>query len=118
MERFLEKINQLLGSFYGADRLNKHLALVAIFLFIVSQIFSSSLFMIVSILLYILLIFRIFSKNFSKRFAENQKYLELLVRIGSTSKDIRTVYERSRSVKKVKCPNCKKKIEGSEIRKF
>lgn len=100
----------MLEGIYGADLLNKHLAFLAVALFIVSQIFVSIFLMIVSIIIYLLVVFRIFSKHTSKRFSENQKYLEFVHRIRSTIKDIDTVIERKKSSKTVKCPNCRHKM--------
>ena len=99
---------------YGADAYGKFLSTVVIILLVV-EIFTTSVSLraclnILTLAMLVYLYFRMFSKNYSKRYAENQKYLEV-------SAPIRTFVQRQKShavqrknYRLYKCPECKQMV--------
>lgn len=69
------------GRYGGADKLNTHLMYLLFVLAVVEIFTGSKPIMVISLLLMIYIYFRIFSKNIYKRYAENQKYVQLIAPI-------------------------------------
>ena len=111
--RMFQKLGQKFRYFmygrYGMDPLGNFSLWAAIILMIIGLFTGSSLLYTLSILLLVWCYFRMFSRNQSKRLAENDKYMEIkdkffgLFRGGSrTHRDKNYAYFR--------CPNCKQKV--------
>jgi len=99
MDKMRYGLQRLMQGRYGSDQLNMVILISGIVLEIISSLFGWTPLYIVSLLFLIVAIFRVFSRNISKRYAENQRYLRLLGEL----KILKThhIY---------KCPNCKQKI--------
>lgn len=69
------------GRYGGADKLNSHLMYLLFILVIIELFTGSKPLMIISLFLMIYIYFRMFSKNIYKRYAENQKYVQLIAPI-------------------------------------
>lgn len=105
-EKFIQFMQ---GRYGGADKLNTHL-MYLLFILAVIEIFTGSKpIMVISLLLMIYIYFRIFSKNIYKRYAENQKYVQLIAPI---TKKV-NFFKRKRQDKThkyYKCPTCKQVV--------
>ena len=108
---FWQKIKQSLASFmlgrHGADNLGMFTLIAGLVLSILSSILGSGLLSTLGLILYIITLFRMFSRNNDKRNAENRKYIELT---SNWKTKIRQFFKRiknSRDYKFFKCPNCK-----------
>ena len=69
------------GRYGGADKLNSHLMYLLFILVIIELFTGSKPLMILSLFLMFYIYFRMFSKNIYKRYAENQKYVQLIAPI-------------------------------------
>ena len=109
----MNKLRDWLSNFmygrYGMDPLGNFSLWAAIILMIIGLFTGSSLIYFLSIVLLIWCYFRVFSRNQSKRLAENDKFMEIKDRIvgvfrgGSrTRKDKNSAYFR--------CPHCRQKV--------
>ena len=76
-----EKLNKFMYGRYGNDELNQFIFKLVIGSLIISLLtksisYISDIFYYISICLAIMVYFRIFSKNFNKRYAERQSFLD------------------------------------------
>ena len=102
-------IRFLQGRYGGADKLNTHLMYLLFILAIIVLFTGSKVCMILSLLLMFYIYFRMFSKNIYKRYAENQKYVQL---ISPITKKV-NFFKRKRQDKThkyYKCPTCKQVV--------
>lgn len=95
---------------YGTDELNRFL-LTMILVMILCNIFLRSSFLVwAQLILLILSYLRMFSKNTSRRFRENQSFLNLRFQTGERLKNIKPRFEEARKYKIFKCPDCGQKL--------
>lgn len=109
-----EKFMRFMQGRYGVDQLSKAMLITGLIVILLSSFFTrtgaGTLFYFLGWILIIYCYFRIFSRNISKRYAENQAYL-------AKTYKIRTFFQRQKNSlnqRKVyhiyKCPGCKQKI--------
>ena len=81
MDKLKEKLSRFMYGRYGSDRLNIFMVIVLLVCAVINLFVRTGYFSVLltswEFLLLILIYYRMFSKNISKRYAENQKYLEL-----------------------------------------
>lgn len=110
MSNFKQKFFQFMQGRYGGDKLNYALLILYIIVLIVNMFINSIILVSLSVLLFIYIIFRMFSRQVYKRANENRifvKYLDKFVGFFTYN------FSRIKSLKtKVycKCPNCHAKI--------
>ncbi|NLJ89603.1 MAG: hypothetical protein GX323_01770 [Clostridiales bacterium] len=108
--RLRDRFYQFMQGRYGVDQFSKFLTYGGIILMIISNFFGGLLLNSLGLLMVIYAYFRMFSKNISKRYQENQKYLHY----ASIIKRSLNVYKRRFAERKThrifKCPSCKQKI--------
>ena len=104
-----EKLQRFMWGRYGNDRFNQFLMIVALVCLALS-FFGLRIFYVLALALLVYVYYRMFSRNIPKRYAENQKYLQM-------TRGIRTFFYRQRNMitqRKThhiyKCPSCKQKI--------
>lgn len=109
-----ERIQRFMAGRYGADQLSKTLSTVVLVSLILSM-FSGilpvlSIFYWVGLGLMIYSLFRTFSRNTSKRYEENQKFLNMRYK-AAVKKDAAKKRWAQRSVYRFyKCPGCKQRV--------
>lgn len=96
---------------YGTDTLNYVLLILGVIILILSEYWGSQLFMTVAIAVIFITYFRMFSRNISARYAENQKFMAWIspLRKFYQKKFSNNVakFENRKTHKFVKCQNCK-----------
>lgn len=100
---------------YGLDNLGKFSLVIYLALMIIINILARSplnirAVSILNILAYIfffLILFRILSRNIPKRYAENQKYLNIKYKIVRYFSNIKVRFRERKTHIYKKCPNCK-----------
>lgn len=105
-----EKFYRFMQGRYGADELSKFLVGVGMAMVILNILTKNFIF---SLLFWICLIysyFRMFSKNYSARYAENQKFLDLKNRLKYKWENHKKVREQKKIYHIYSCPYCKQKI--------
>lgn len=135
--KFLYKLQKFMYGRYGIDDLYRfllyiYLILVLLNLFLNNQIIAWIEFVIATITIY-----RVLSKNISKRRRENTKYLEIkkkclkpFINIKRNLSDRDHIYKkcrcgttlklslpRKRGIKHAKCPDCKRRLAFLTLRK-
>ena len=105
-----QKFAKFMYGRYGMDELSKFISYVALALLIVSMLLgqsSKSAIFIIALVLLVFTYFRMFSKNFEKRRAENMKYLSFKRPVTERAKLRRDKWTQRKEFKFFKCPSCK-----------
>lgn len=109
-----EKIRQFMQGRYGIDQYGRFLLGAALVAIVLSMFFSRS---IVGLFLdytgLVLLVYsyvRVFSRNISKRYGENQKYLEKTQKIRNWFLREKNLMGQRKEYHIYSCPGCKQKI--------
>ncbi len=105
-----QKFAKFMYGRYGLDELSKFLSTASLVVLVVSMFLAQTgktAFFLVAIALLIYSYFRIFSKNYEKRRAENAKYLNFRQPIMDKIKLRREMWAQRKEFKFFKCPSCK-----------
>ncbi len=109
-----EKIGRFMAGRYGNDKLNQFMMAVflgcAVLNLFVRNAYVSTVLNSWEFLLILLVYVRMFSRNISKRYAENQKYLALENRLRRFFGQKRYLMQQRKEYHIYKCPGCKQKI--------
>lgn len=104
-----ERFNVFMQGRYGIDQLNSFLMIVCIGCFVISIFIQSSIIVFVAYATWLIVIFRMFSKNIYARNRENEKYLNLFSPV-SRFLELKLMNRQDPSHKYFCCPNCKQKV--------
>ena len=119
------RFQQFMYGRYGMDQLNRFLSTVALIILVVSMFIRRPIVEIVALALLFWCYYRMFSKNISKRAAENQKYMNFRYRAVCFFKKGRTGgsasfaqkqaqrkvhHEQKKIYRFFACPNCAQKV--------
>ena len=105
-----EKFYRFMQGRYGSDDFSKFLVGVGMAMIILNLLTRSSIF---NLLFWVCLIysyFRMFSKNYSARYAENQKFLSLKNQFKYKLENHKRLREQKKIYHIYSCPYCKQKI--------
>ena len=109
-----EKIGRFMAGRYANDKLNQFMMAVflgcAVLNLFVRNAYVSTVLNSWECLLILLVYIRMFSRNISKRYAENQKYLALENRLRRFWGQKRYLIQQRKEYHIYKCPGCKQKI--------
>lgn len=107
---FLNKIKESIRRFMigrnGSDELAFALLIAALVLSILSSILNSGILSLLSMVAYVFCIFRMFSKNVSKRYSENQRYVDAKRKATTSVSQAWIRLKNIRKYKYFKCPEC------------
>ena len=104
-----EKFYQFMQGRYGVDQLNSFLMIVCIGSFIVNIFLGSLVLTIVAYASWLVVIFRMFSKNIYARDRENEKYLNFFSPLSRWLK-LKLMNRQDPSNKYFSCPKCKQMV--------
>ena len=96
---------------YGWDPLNLFLLILGLILYVVDLFVHSSLLYVLYFVCIVLAIFRMLSKNYARRRAENTKFMTLAGPAIRWFKLRRTIH-RDREHRYFKCPNCGQQLRA------
>lgn len=105
-----EKIQRFMIGRYGADELAKAQSIAALILLFLSMFSRLGIFYWLAIALMIYSTWRMFSKNISKRYAENQKYLNYRYQMTVKWNRFKKHLAQRKIYRIYKCPQCKQKV--------
>ena len=109
-----EKFLRFMQGRYGVDQFSKGLLIAGLVVVLLSSFFAGgragSLFYLLGWVLIIYCYFRIFSKNVSKRYAENQKYLAKTYKIRTYIQQQKNSLAQRKAYHIYKCPGCKQRL--------
>lgn len=105
-----EKLMRFMQGRYGVDQLSRFVMGAAVVVLIVSMFSRSPVWSVILLALIFYCYFRMFSRNISARYAENQKFLESTAGVRKKW----ATFKRDMSIRKThhiyRCPGCKQKI--------
>lgn len=110
MNRFRERVSVFMQGRYGMDQLGKVLSYITMIALVLSMLFQIYILYLIGAACIIYSYFRMFSKNISKRYNENQKFLNWRYKLICNYNKYKNQF-RDRKVHAIfKCPNCQQKI--------
>ena len=102
---------------YGGDQFSRFLSFALIVLIVLNFFLRRRILGLLAWAVLIYMYFRIFSKNIPRRYAENQKYLQVRARVlglfgrsGGSGRSFKEEAEYRKAYKIFKCPSCGQKI--------
>lgn len=105
-----QKFAKFMYGRYGLDELSKFLSTISMLVLIASLFLTQTVKTVVfaaAVALLVYAYFRIFSKNYEKRRAENKTFLERRQRITERFRLRRDMWKQRKEFKFFKCPSCK-----------
>lgn len=104
-----ERLIRYMQGRYGVDTLNTHALYLVIFLLILNIFFNNFIIMIIGYALWLIILYRMFSKQIYKRYNENEKYLNMIKPLSMFFKLQKTRLS-DRQHKYYRCPQCKQMV--------
>lgn len=101
---------QFMQGRYGADQMGQMLSAVSMVFLIISLFSRNQAWFLLAVIGIVYNYFRMFSKNISKRYAENQKYLKMTVGIRRKLASWKSQLAQRKIYHIYRCPGCKQKI--------
>ena len=137
--KYYQKFYNFMRNRYGTDLLEKDLMKFYFILIIIDWFVNSYVLLGLELLLFIIIIFRFFSKNIKKRRKENDKYYKIKEKLKKPFKNISRNYKDrndyiyrkchkcktilrlplppKRGFRYAKCPKCKERVKVFTLRK-
>ena len=104
------KLMQFMQGRYGADQMGQMLSAVSMVFLIISLFSRNQGWFLLALIGIVYNYFRMFSKNISKRYAENQKYLTMTAGIRRKIASWKSQLAQRKIYHIYRCPGCKQKI--------
>lgn len=95
---------------HGSDELNLTLLFSGLFASIIGSFSGLGILSLLGTALYVWCLFRMFSRNNEKRYAENQKYLQFRKNFTVNTKQSWVRLKNSKQYKYFKCPQCHSRL--------
>ena len=95
---------------YGVDSLSRFLSVILIAVILIGMFVKIPLSGLISLALLIVLYFRMFSRNIPKRYAENQKFLQIRDNLLGNFSNFGSNMSQFKDYHIYKCPQCSQKI--------
>ena len=105
-QKMRQGLNQMMIGRHGADELSMALLIAGLALSMLSRLFGSALLNLLGLAAYIFGLYRMFSRQHEKRFAENQRYLGFFGRFTERARQFAARQRNRKSFKYFKCPQC------------
>ena len=105
-----EKFRRFMTGRYGADQLSQFLMIAAVVCMFISLFSRQGIFYWFALALIIYSYFRMFSKNYTKRYQENQRYMKYYSRVQTFLWKKKSELKTRKTHHIYKCPNCRQKI--------
>lgn len=110
LERLRNAIRVFMIGRHGSDQLSLALVITGLILYFILLFTGIPLLNVLSVILYAIAIFRMFSKNNAQRNAENQKYLDLVYKVTTSVRQFINRQKNGKQYKYFKCPQCKTRL--------
>lgn len=110
MGKFREKFARFMYGRYGMDQLSRFTSYVSLILLVITLFNNNIVLYTIAVAGLIYTYFRIFSRNISRRHAENERYLKVYYRIRGKFNTFKARMQDRKTHKIFKCPSCSQKI--------
>lgn len=105
-----EKMQRFMSGRYGFDDLSKVYLAVTLILLVLSMFTKYSIFYIISLVLLVYMYSRAFSKNVTKRYEENQKFLNFRYQRTVKWNNLKKQMAQRKTHRFFKCPQCRQTV--------
>jgi len=105
-----QKIQRFMAGRYGADQLGQVIMGISLVLLVISMFSRWNIFYVLALGLMIYEYYRMMSKKVSKRYEENQKFMNLRYRAVVKWNQKKEHFRQRKIYHFYKCPSCKQKI--------
>ena len=105
-----EKLHEFMNGRNGVDDLSNVFVVLILVCMVLSMVTKIGIFSIIAFVLLIWMYFRIFSRNTSKRYEENQKYLNFRYDLTRKLQRRKERRAQSRDYRFFDCPTCKQTV--------
>lgn len=105
-----ERLQRFMAGRYGADQLSKLYLGIAVVCMVVSLFTRWNLFYLVGLLLLIYVYYRMFSRNISKMYAQNQRFLNFRYRAVAKWNNRKKERAQRQIYRFYTCPGCKQRV--------
>ena len=105
-QKFKNGVRNFMIGRNGADQLSMAMLIAGIVLSLLTSITKLVIFNFLGLIVLILTIFRMFSRNLEKRRAENQKFMHFRASFGTNAKQLMNRLKNMKKYKYFKCPQC------------
>lgn len=110
MNRFRQSFSRFMYGRYGMDQLSRFLSYVVLALIIITFFLHNRLLYTIALVGIVYIYYRMFSRNISRRSAENEKYMKYHYRCMTKFNQLRACIKDSKTHRIFKCPSCGQKI--------
>lgn len=107
---FRNRFSQFMQGRYGMDSFTRFLLVLSMACLILSSLFQSTIFSIACWGLLIYMYFRVFSRNITARYAEEQKYIRIKEDVKAYIRRDKSVIDADKAHRIYRCPQCRQKI--------
>ena len=105
-----EKLRRFMTGRYGVDQLSRLYLVLTLVLLVLSMITKLQIFYGLAIILLIYMYYRMFSKNTTKMYAQNQKYLNMRYQIVVKWNNAKKHFAQRKEYRFYRCPKCHQKV--------
>lgn len=105
-QKFKDGVRNFMIGRNGADQLSMAMLIAGIVLSLLTSITKIVIFNLLGLIILVLTIFRMFSRNLEKRRAENQKFVNFRANFGTNAKQMMNRLKNMKKYKYFKCPQC------------
>lgn len=104
------KLTDFMNGRYGADQLSRFMLALCVVFLVVNLFTRLQIMYLLALILLGVCYFRMFSRNYTRRSAENEKYLSMTAGIRGRFEKIGRRIAQSKEFHIYKCPSCGQKI--------
>lgn len=106
-EKMKERFRRFMQGRSGSDELSLALLITALVCTLLSGFGGSALLNLIGLVAYVLCVWRMFSRKVEKRYAENQRYIQIRNKVRTSVKQGWVRLKNLRKYKYFHCPECK-----------
>ena len=105
-----ERFQNFMYGRYGTDQLSRFLSFAALALLVISLFVKNPIFYLGALAILVWSYFRTFSRNTSKRYVENEKFLNLTSKFTGFFRNGKVYHEQRKIYRFYTCPQCRQKV--------
>jgi ribosomal protein L37AE/L43A len=105
-----EKLRSFMTGRYGSDQLNRLILIIVMAFLVVDLFVRKNVLLLPGLFLLGVCYFRMFSRNYTARYSENQKYLEIKGKVVGRFKKEKYLMSQRKDYHIYTCPSCQQKI--------
>jgi len=109
-QKIKDSFRRFMSGRTGADELGLAMLITGLILSLIASFTGIAILSLLGTALYIWTVFRMFSRNTSKRYEENQKFVNARTNLKNNFRQFRVRIKNSKQYKYFKCPQCHSRL--------